>query len=286
MIVVGFSNTPDCERALAWAAHEAKRLDEELLVVSVMAHPRFVDAGGAVVLDPTDLEQAAADLAEEGARQARERGVEKVATRSALGTVAEQLVDAAQGARLLVIGSHGRSPLLSALLGSTSYAVCAHAPCPVVVVRTEAPKPDADRPIVVGVDGSERSLVAADFAARAAEATGAPLHCVVVWSNPAALLAASSYLDTTGLAMGDQLRDSARVTVEEIAESLRRQHPSVTITAEVLDGDPASTLAEASAGAGLLVTGSRGRGGLRGMMLGSVSHGVLHNAKCPVAIVR
>ena len=69
---------------------------------------------------------------------------------------------------------------------------------------------------------------------------------------------------------------------------MRAEHPDLKITTAVLEGDPASALAAEAerVGAALLAIGTRGRGGFRGMMLGSVSHGVLHAAKCPVAIVR
>ena len=90
-----------------------------------------------------------------------------VDARVLLETPEAALLDAAAGAHLLVVGSRGRGTLASLILGSVSVGVSAHAPCPVVVVRPEkASVGDAAYVgrVVVGVDGSEVSVQALDFA--------------------------------------------------------------------------------------------------------------------------
>jgi nucleotide-binding universal stress UspA family protein len=66
---------------------------------------------------------------------------------------------------------------------------------------------------------------------------------------------------------------------------VRADHPEVVVRRQVVQGAPRSALLEAASGAQLLVVGARGRGGLRGMPLGSVSLAVLHHAACPVSVV-
>lgn len=289
MIVIGYSDNPDCERALEWAASEARRHGELLRVVSATGMPTFADAGAGVMIDRQVIEDGAREMAEAGAARAVELGAQNVESYAALGNPAEILVEAADGARALVLGTRGRGPVLSALLGSVAYAVAAHAPCPVVVVREGAVSVGSDHPIVVGTDESEPSSRALAMAAAVAAERGAPLHCVSVWADPAATIAAASFVDGAALMnAGEHVRDAVTKDLEARAAELRTQHPELTVTTAVLEGDPASCLAAEAArvGASMLAIGTRGRGGFRGMMLGSVSHGVLHAAKCPVAIVR
>lgn len=289
MIVVGYSDTPDCERALEWAASEARRADEQLRVVSATGIPTFADAGAGVMIDRQVIEAGAREMAQIGVRKATELGVAEAEAYAALGNPAEILVEAAQGARAIVLGSRGRGPVLSALLGSTSYAVAAHAPCPVVIVRADAPSVGAEHPIVVGVDESQPSQRALAMAADVAAERAAKLHLVAVWSQPASTIAAASYIDGAILmTAGQGIEDAVRAELAQTADRLRTERPEITITTSVVEGDPASALAAEAdrVEAALLAIGTRGRGGFRGMMLGSVSHGVLHSAKCPVAIVR
>lgn len=289
MIVVGYNDTPDCERALEWAASESRRSQEALRVVSATGMPTFADAGAGVMIDRSVIEEGAREMAANGVKRATELGAVEVEAVSALGNPAEMLVEAAEGARAIVLGSRGRGPVLSALLGSVSYAVAAHAPCPVVVVRADAPSVGTEHAIMVGVDESAPSQRALALAAEVAGERGATVHLASVWSHPAATIAAASYVDGAVLmTAGEGIEEAVTAELRQTADRLRAEHPDLKITTAVLDGDPASALAAEAerVGAALLAIGTRGRGGFRGMMLGSVSHGVLHAAKCPVAIVR
>ena len=79
--------------------------------------------------------------------------------------------------------------------------------------------------------------------------------------------------------------EQERITSEAIAQ-WAATFPNVDVRTRVTQGRPADVLVDASAGAELVVVGSRGRGGFRGLLLGSVSRGVLHQAHCPVAVLR
>lgn len=287
MITVAYNDTPDSRAALTWAARSARLNQEKLRVIAAVPMPTMPDYGSGAVLDPADMRAAAAEMAHQGADLAREQGAADVETASDVGNPAEVIVDHTAGARVLAIGNRGRGPLLSALLGSVSYAISAHAPCPVVVVRSDAELPSRDHGIVVGYDDSERSRKAVDYALFAAEMHGAPVRFVRVWNDMGTMLAAATYVDGAAIAMDDSAqREGARAAFEHRLAELRSAHPDIDISGDFVEGDPTSCLAESAKKAALLVVGTRGRGGFRGMMLGSVSHGLLHSSPCPVAVVR
>jgi nucleotide-binding universal stress UspA family protein len=79
--------------------------------------------------------------------------------------------------------------------------------------------------------------------------------------------------------------EQERITSEAIAQ-WATQFPNVDVWTRVMQGRPADVLVDASEGAELVVVGSRGRGGFRGLLLGSVSRSVMHRAHCPVAVIR
>jgi nucleotide-binding universal stress UspA family protein len=91
-------------------------------------------------------------------------------------------------------------------------------------------------------------------------------------------------------AEGGQDPDTSLAGVEEsldkVADRVRGHHPSIEVTTQAVIGEPGATLSELGKDAGLIVVGSRGRGGFAGMLLGSVSHRVIHDAVCPVMVVR
>ncbi len=131
------------------------------------------------------------------------------------------------------------------------------------------------RRIVAGVDGSPWSKAALAWAVRQAELTGAVVEAVTAWELPATSgLDPQLYLDYPAAA--------ARMLTEAIAEAGSR----VAVHPRVKPGHPAEVLVEASAGAELLVVGSRGHGKFMGALLGSVSLHCLHHAHCPVVVIR
>ncbi|HET6352692.1 universal stress protein [Streptomyces sp.] len=136
-------------------------------------------------------------------------------------------------------------------------------------------------PLVVGVDGSEPSLRAVDWAADEAALHGGPLR----------LVNASMWERYEGAALAQELgRPSGRVMAENIvgtaAERARRRDPDLKIQTDVLPEDTVSALLNEGSNASALVTGSRGRSGLAEMLLGSVSLAVAARADCPVVVIR
>ncbi|WDZ87704.1 universal stress protein [Micromonospora cathayae] len=280
-ILVGYDGSPDASTALAWALDEAGRTGQPVRLAYVF---EWLTVAGWV--GPSVTPGAWPD---ETARRQVEELVHKAASDAAAahpgltvhgevfdGPPALVLQERSAEAALLVLGSRGHGGFTGLLTGSTAVSVSAHAHCPVVVVRGDAPTATGKR-IVVGVDGSELSLVALGFAVERAEQRGVPLHVVRTW--------AAAQWRTQGFDP-DEADATERTTLAEELARWRESFPNVPVTTQVGPGNPASALVEASREAQLVVVGSRGRGGLRGTLLGSVSQQVLQHAHCPVAVVR
>jgi nucleotide-binding universal stress UspA family protein len=297
-IVVGYDGSAGAQVALDWAAETARREDRSLTVlhcVDLAMVPGF-PAYDPVQLEPS-LEEASRTVLEEGARRAAKVLPEsRVSSFHAIGSPAAELVEASKEADLVVTGCRGRGRVLGGLLGSTSYAVTAHAECPAVVVRAPEgegveetpvpPPPGPDRRVIVGLDDSDASERALELAAGIADTAKAPLHIVRV-AKPVSM-EAWTYVETAkgGTEETHALREHAGATVARAAAHVAATHPDVAVETEVLYGDPGHVLADLAEDAGLVVVGSRGRGGFTGLLLGSVSHTVIHQASCPVMVVR
>ena len=138
--------------------------------------------------------------------------------------------------------------------------------------------------IVVGVDGSDGSTAALEFAAEEAALRKAPLRIVAAWDVPAAVYGSgfTPAVDAGTLeALGGRMQELA----EEAAEAAKKLQPSIEVEAAAVAGQPADVLLERAAGAGLIVVGRRGLGGFKTLLLGSVSQQVVHHATCPVVVV-
>lgn len=134
--------------------------------------------------------------------------------------------------------------------------------------------------VVVGVDGSPGSLAALRFAVEEARARGALLRAVLAWSIPIGG-------DLPGALVPDLVADFQREAEQELADVLASVDTSrVEIEPVTVEGPAARSLLRASEDAALLVVGSRGRGGFKGLLLGSVSGHCVRHARCPVVVVR
>ena len=266
-IVAGYDGSTASEEALDWAAREARAHG----LVLTVCH-----AWGRAV--PND---AAADLAWKYAERVIARGVQHAQATMGVGDVqpllvsgspADVLCDTSASADMVVLGYRGRGGLAGLLLGSVSSQVAGHADGAVVVVRGHwRPVPGhVPRPVVVGADGSGASQPALAFAF--AEAA----------LRDVSLLAVCATADTANIRGGARLLEA---DFEQALAKCEADYPAVDVRRQLVQGAPRGALLTAAAGAQLLVVGARGRGGLRGMMLGSVSVAVLHHSPCPVAVV-
>ncbi len=136
--------------------------------------------------------------------------------------------------------------------------------------------------IVVGVDGSEGSDSALRFAAKEAAVRGARLRIVCAWEIPAAVYAAAWGLPPTQEAgFGEHARG---IAAEALAEAARLQ-PDIDLEPRAVRGQPTDVLLQESEEADLLVIGSRGLGGFKSLLLGSVGHQLAQHTTCPLVIV-
>lgn len=280
-IMVGYDGSAGSAEALDWAVREA-RLRSLPLTVGHAWTPGYTaaDAGAAHAALPR-AQAGAADPAREHAEAVLALGVRHaqacdsaVTSRPLLacGPAARVLCELCAGTDMLVVGSRGIGGLAGLLLGSVSLQVAAHAPVPVTIVRGRwQPVPGHyPPPVVVGTDGSPVSQAALDFAVEEAALRDVPLVAVCALSDAAGVFGTARDIEADFItAMGKMQAD----------------HPEVLMQMRLEQGAPRSALLAAASHGQLLVVGARGRGGLREMMLGSVSLALLHHAPCPVTVV-
>ena len=243
-------------------------------------------SGGLAVLDDEAHRHADVTL-DDAERTLTDRGwaVERV---TLAGRAASAILEEARAWRadLIVLGSRGHGPFVTMLLGSVSAEVVDHAPCPVLVVRS-----DQISSIVFADDGSPHAARAATAISGWPVLNYLPVDVISVadigipWSAgmPAGLYdqVIESYVEDVTVA-----RAETEAVAERSAEALRTA--GVAAAATELDGDPAHAIVEfahARPGA-LVVIGTRGRGGIARVVLGSVARNVLLHATNSVLVVR
>jgi nucleotide-binding universal stress UspA family protein len=273
-IVVAYDGSPDAQTALTWAVRTALLTEEPLVAVIATAGDDLVPQQSLLSGDHLDEVRASAGKIL-GDALLKDAEVELRA-----GPVVPVLLEAAEGASLLVAGSRGLGQVAGLVAGSVSQHLARHAPCPVVVARPVS-HPAASR-IVVGVDGSGGSDAALEFACRRAELTGEEVVVLHGWRDGSATGTTRREIPVS---FTRRLAEEERLLAEAVA-GVQAEHPDVRLTPEAIPVVAWRALADASAAATLVVVGSRGRGAFAGMLLGSVSQQVLHHAQCPVAVVR
>ncbi|KUL22242.1 universal stress protein [Streptomyces regalis] len=279
-IVVGVDPDPSKRLALAWAADEADRRGLPLRLVHAQGVPTGGYRSGEARPSWEEWNRALHGAGDQVLKKAvayvesRQPTVE-VSTLLAEGEPAWVLREEARSASLVVVGSwhlSRRRELFTS--ASVALPLSAHASCPVAVVPESEHVTQEPAYFVVGVDGSPHSAAAVDVAFEEAALRGARLRALYVWHPP--LL---GVLDEDAA-----VRECRRVLSETVA-GRTATHPDVELHHEVVRGHPVQVLTEASEHALGLVVGTRGHGGFTGMLLGSVSQGVLRHARCPVITV-
>jgi nucleotide-binding universal stress UspA family protein len=260
-VVAGIDGSPSSVAAAQYAADWAERSGQDLHLLHGSPHGEPVD----------DLLRKVADCLTE------RHPALSIVCREAAGAGSAVLVKESGVADLTVVGSRGGGSIASVTLGATATIVAAHADGPVVIARAPAALPDPDLPVLVGVDGSDHSVTALDFAFDIAQRTGAPVVAMHVWwAGPLTTDTEVHYRSET-----------AGAVLNEALEPWRTKFPDVRLVETLVrSGNVAEELVNESAGAGLVVVGTRGHGGFAGLLLGSVSLSVAQHAHCPVAIVR
>lgn len=278
-VVVGVDGSPGSDAAVAWAVDEAERRRLPLHLV----HATNIDyLVAATMLNPADAPPAVDDLVQAARDKVLAESPDlRVTAEASTGSAAHDLVQRSDGAECVVVGAEGKSAVRGAL-GSVSLQVAMHAKCPVVVVR-RSEAGTAGGPVVVGVDGSALSHEALGHAFEQASLRGVSLRVVYAWWIE---FVDGVVVTTPGSPQWAVVEERQRLVLAETLAGWAERYPDVETTVDVVHDRPSDAISAASEGACLAVVGARGRGGFRGLMLGSTSHAVLHRAHCPVAVVR
>ncbi|GAA4507683.1 MULTISPECIES: universal stress protein [Nonomuraea] len=273
-VVAGVDGSDSAALALDWAAADAGRRGLALRVVYV----REPWAGEWVTSEGYDsLTVQVERLLERSAARARERARDlEVTTAMVTGAVVERLRTETETADTVVIGSRGLGGFAGLVLGSTGLGLANQAHGPVVVVRGHY-RVSHDE-VVVGYDGSVDAECAVEYAMEQAQARGARLRVLHAKHQPVSYPHPAGFGPVPPPGIEDEIPQRLRPWLDK--------YPRVRSVQTVVSKHPVPALAAASRTADLVVVGTRGMSGFTSTMLGSVSHGVLHHAHCPVAVVR
>lgn len=291
-IVVGIDGSDESSRGVVWAARAAARRNLGLKLVAAVEVPAAFYAEPYVALDHrSELAQIGAarlSSAEVLARRVVEDLPEadlEIETETVEGRPAEQLLEAAKGARMIVVGARGHSELTALVVGSVAKAVVMHAECPVVVVRGRCLDgyPPSEGPVVVGVDGSLTSQAAVAVAFEEASLRSAQLIAVHVWSDVAVVPGFGAMVEDPNWR---EVQEREEIVLAERLAGFSEQYPDVSVRRVIARDRPVRVLSDYSEQAQLIVVGTRGRGGFTGMLMGSVSTALIHTADCPVLVAR
>lgn len=274
-IIVGVDESEGAAAALRWAVEEGALHGWKVRAVMVWswADQHHLDDA----FDPGYDQETADEVLQEAVLRAVGReavaDVEQVAVD---GYPTRVLIEEADDARLLVVGARGGGTLTALMIGSVSDQCLHHATSPVAIVHERVAAERKGR-VVVGVDGSERAQGALQWAIDEARRRHAVLEVVHAWHLPV----------NTGMYAGTPVYPSS---AEEVARDVltraidEEDTFGVEVEPHLACASPARALLAAAERADLVVVGSRGLGGFKGLLLGSVSRQLAHRAPCPVVV--
>jgi nucleotide-binding universal stress UspA family protein len=284
-IVVGIDGSDSARRAARWAAAEAARRHTGLTLVTAVGAAAFSSAGGFVPPQGffDELESQARALLAAAQAEVRETyPALEVQVRLCAGGAAAVLLDESKLAALVVLGSRDAEGGHLLMGGSVAVGLAAHGYCPTVVVRgveVGGALPTGG-PVVVGVDGSPASELAVALAFEEASARGAELVAVHAWFEYGSGSIAQYVADWSFVESHER-----EVLAERLA-GWQEKYPDVTVRRVLSEDKAVRLLLSCAEGAQLLVVGNRGHGGFTGLLLGSTSRKLIHNAPCPLMVAR
>ena len=199
-----------------------------------------------------------------------------------LGHPVNVIIESAQSAKshLIMLGARGLSPVKELVLGSTSHRILMHAPCSSLIIKEPLTRLQK---ILLPIEGEEDIKTALKFLALQPFRKTVAIDVFAVWPQPQlawpVTLSQSKLLEMHAI-------EEAQDRMKSVTDKLVRMN--YTAEAKVGMGDPAFAILEQAktSEADLILMGTHGRGGFARFLMGSVSHSVLHQADCPVLIVR
>lgn len=284
-ILVGIDGSPNADAALRWAVDEARQRGMGVEAVNVWQIPALAySAPGYVPPTGVDVEREAHATLDRALEGVADDGV-KVVLQSVEGLPAAAILKIAADpdVAMVVVGSQGHGGVIGFLLGSVSHALTHHCKKPLVVVPAgwdaTVTLPDSRR-IVVGIDGSEESCHALEWACADAAAKGVDVEAIHAWAVPSPVL--PTHLTVKQMAAAGQL-EKLESRLRDAASGVDTH--GVDVKYSVIDGHPARVLTKAACDGQALVVGTRGLGHAHELVSGSVSHACTHHAQVPVIVV-
>ena len=274
-IAVGTNDSAQSQAAVLWAVRRANQEKVPLVILHVV-DDRWV-------AEPYPwigaLEEAGEKLLETAANRVRGTLPITITTKLLTGSVGGSLAKYSGKASMVVVGSG--SGHLGGSLADRALQVAASSKVPVAVVGTQ--ELEGRSGVVVGVDGSKESTQAVAFAATEADRAGEELTVLYAISAPDPVVDAG----LTPTTLAELIVEEERLVLSETVAGIREDYPDLQVQ-QVLETDegPVDALVKAAAGARMLVVGSRGRGAIKRLLLGSTAHGVLKHLPCPTVITR
>ena len=300
-ILLATDGSPEAERAARMAVTLSNALGSELHVVRVGGVPSAYYGYSEAEMFGREYQVLRAreeayvrERLDEEVEKVRTMGGEVAGSHAGAGSADAEIVRLAEGlgAGLVILGSRGLGPLRRAVMGSVSSSVVRHAHGSVLVVRGDGPEWNhLPGRILLAFDGSKEAFGATRAAVEISNATGSELHVVYslnteLWrSYPGQIIPNTREEDL--LEDLEESKRKAGAWIHRQAERIEAEGAKVE-EAHLAFGKPDEAIVELGEEmeAGLIVTGSRGLGGVRRALMGSVSDSVVRHAHCPVLVVR
>lgn len=265
--LIGVDGTPHSRVALDWGLRRAAKTGASVELMHV-ADDSFLSESVAFLSEAQEASEKMLAAEREYALSLGFTG--SITGKAIVGHPIHEIEEASKTADLVILGAHSGNKLAGSVFGTRAVKIAAVAHCPVVVIPDEiegTPKPA----VVVGIDGSESAKTAIAFAAEEASIRGVPLIAVYAWMPP--LTPGLEYL------WSEELVNTQNAAAEEAiaigVAGLATRYPDLEIQRKIVQAPPVAALLQVAEDADTIVVGSRGRGGLKRLLLGSVSHGVL-----------
>jgi len=292
-ILVGVDGSSNSAAALRWALAEADLRDHRVTALFAWGYIPPGHAGDGRTFDaeygPADADAvlAAAIEAAVGAEVAGD-----IERRVLCDLAPKSLLKVAGGADLLVVGARGVGGFRGLLLGSVSQQCLHHATGPMAIIRSDprdatpgadaAPRAAAGARIVVGIDDSDAARRALRWALEEGRLRHAAVDVVHAWRLPYIVP-----VPFAGMPIDLEIAEKhARAVLDRMVDGEDTRHQPAPVERILVGGAAAPAILDIAPGAAMVVLGSRGLGGFKGLVLGSVTNHVAHHIGCPLVVVR